>query len=69
MWEILGGYLQAAPQIVQTLVAISISCLVIISPVVVIVLLVVLAVRDVSIGPLHLSSKKRRGRRTADRRK
>ncbi len=69
MWEILGTYLQRAPPVVQTLVAISISGLVIISPLVVIVLLVVIFVKDFSIGPLHLSSKKRRGRRTADRRK
>ncbi len=60
MWEILGEYLQAAPPIVQTLVAISVSGLVIISPVVVIVLVIVLSVRDISIGPIHLSSKARR---------
>lgn len=67
MWEILGGYLSAAPAVIQTGVAIAVGCLIILAPVALVMLFIVVFVKDVAVGPVQISSRKRRSRRTNDR--
>ena len=74
MWELIDKLIDSAPPLLQELVAMALGACVILLPVGLVVFIIVLSVKDVSLGPLHVSSKKRTakrakagGRRSGDR--